>query len=380
MSDHPADHHPADHHPVDDHPVGDKAEDRQAHDDQAHDDHAHDDHAYSRLPIEDLYTWFAGETAPTSPLWQDICCWVAATPSVSRRLAALPGRKRQPNLFLGALRYLDAPLRPDDRLADWVAEHWPRVEALILARRTQTNDPGRCAVLAPLLASLPQPITLLELGASAGLCLWPDLYAYRYRVSDDTARPAAGAAGAAVDGDAVMDCVVEAGRPPGDVSDLRVSYRAGLDSNPLNPSDPDDVRWLRSLVWPGDESRERRLAAALALVGPRDTPMLTADLRARWTDLLSLAAESASTVLMHSATLAYLTRPERDEFVDQVGQMQGRRPDLRWVSFEGPGIITSVAGALTDVDAWQDRPNFVLALDGEPVARCGAHGSWVRWY
>jgi hypothetical protein len=148
----------------------------------------------------------------------------------------------------------------------------------------------------------------------------------------------------------------------------------------LNPSDPDDVRWLRSLIWPGDESRERRLAAALALVGPRDTPMLTADLRARWTDLLSLAAESASTVLMHSATLAYLTRPERDEFVDQVGQMQGRRPDLRWVSFEGPGIITSVAGALTDVDAWQDRPNFVLALDGEPVARCGAHGSWVRWY
>jgi hypothetical protein len=108
MSDQPVDHHPADDHPADDPPVGDKAEDRQAHDDQAHDDQAHDDHAYSRLPIEDLYTWFAGETAPTSPLWQDICCWVAATPSVRGRLAALPGRKRQPNLFLGALRYLDA--------------------------------------------------------------------------------------------------------------------------------------------------------------------------------------------------------------------------------------------------------------------------------
>ena len=151
-------------------------------------------------------------------------------------------------------------------------------------------------------------------------------------------------------------------------------------SNPLGPSDPDDVRWLRSLTWPGEEARERRLAAALALVGSRQTPMITGDLRHQWSDLLAIAPESQSTVLMHSATLAYLTRADREHFVHQVRQLQSRCPEVRWVSFEGPGIISSVAGRLTDVHAWQDRPNFVLALDGEPVARCGAHGTWVRWY
>ncbi len=340
-----------------------------------------DDHGYSRMPIGELYTWFAGEAAPTSPLWHDICAWVASTPSVNERLGSLPGRKRQPNLFLGALRYLDAPLTPSDRLADWIAEHWPRVEAVILARHTQTNDPGRCAVLAPLLASLPQPVALLEIGASAGLCLWPDLYAYRYSDPQGPSDTVVGAAVAAAEElPALMDCVVESGQPPGRVGDLRVNSRAGLDSNPLNPNDPDDVRWLRSLIWPGEQARERRLAEALALVGSRETPMITGDLRHHWSDLLSLASESRSTVLMHSATLAYLTRGERDRFEEQVRQLQSRRPDVRWVSFEGPGIVSSVAGKLMDADAWQDRPNFVLALDGEPVARCGAHGSWVRWY
>jgi Uncharacterized protein conserved in bacteria (DUF2332) len=34
-------------------------------------------------------------------------------------------------------------------------------------RATQTNEAGRCAVLLPVLAALPQPLALLDVGASA---------------------------------------------------------------------------------------------------------------------------------------------------------------------------------------------------------------------
>ena len=54
------------------------------------------------------------------------------------------------------------------------------MRATVLARATQTNEAGRCAVLLPFLAELPQPLALLEVGASAGLCLLPDRYSYRY--------------------------------------------------------------------------------------------------------------------------------------------------------------------------------------------------------
>ena len=58
--------------------------------------------------------------------------------------------------------------------------NWPAIEAELRTRSTQTNEAGRCAALLPVLAALPQPLALLEVGASAGLCLYPDRYAYRY--------------------------------------------------------------------------------------------------------------------------------------------------------------------------------------------------------
>ena len=51
-------------------------------------------------------------------------------------------------------------------------------------RRTQTNEPRRCATLLPALAQLDGPLALLEVGASAGLCLYPDRYSYRYDGGD----------------------------------------------------------------------------------------------------------------------------------------------------------------------------------------------------
>jgi len=48
------------------------------------------------------------------------------------------------------------------------------------ARRTQTNEAARCAVLLPALALLPGPLALIVVGASAGLTLLVDRYSYDY--------------------------------------------------------------------------------------------------------------------------------------------------------------------------------------------------------
>ncbi|WP_410901039.1 DUF2332 family protein, partial [Pseudoalteromonas sp. SIMBA_162] len=57
-----------------------------------------------------------------------------------------------------------------------LAQHGGAIRALMLARSTQTNEPGRCAVLLPALASIRGKIALIEVGASAGLCLLMDKY------------------------------------------------------------------------------------------------------------------------------------------------------------------------------------------------------------
>ncbi len=329
-----------------------------------------DAHAYATMPIPALYRWFAGEADPTSPTWGALCRWIAADEALCARLDSLPGRKRQPNLFLASLRYHDAPTLIGGRaFAGWVDEHWDALRATILARATQTNEPGRCAVLAPLLAGLPQPIALLEVGASAGLCLIPDRYRYRGPSGHVEA-------GSAATPDApVLACTV-AGRPPGRPRDLVIGHRAGLDVHPLSAADHGDARWLRALVWPGEDDREARLTDALAVAALAPPQVrrgaLPDDLDAFLADGLARAADTGATpVLMHSATLAYLTRPERDAVVEVV-----RASGVRWVSYEGPSVLTSLRRRLPD----DPRPHFVAALDGEPVARCSLHGAWVEWF
>ena len=105
---------------------------------------------------------------------------VASDPEALRFLDELPVSKRHPQLLLAAVRYLGADPATYEELRTWVLEHRSQVAGVMLRRQPQVNDFGRCASILPLLAALPQPLALLEVGASAGLCLFPDWYQYEY--------------------------------------------------------------------------------------------------------------------------------------------------------------------------------------------------------
>lgn len=133
------------------------------------------------LSTAENYRRFATrETRGRSPLYEQLAGGVADDPDLLEFLADLPREKRQPNLLLAAVRYLAGLQLGYDAFRSVVLDRRDEVSATMLARRTQTNEPARCATLLPALASLRQPLALLEVGASAGLCLLPDRYAYEY--------------------------------------------------------------------------------------------------------------------------------------------------------------------------------------------------------
>ncbi len=104
---------------------------------------------------------------------------MAEDPEVLELLAMLPTGKRQPNLVFAAARWHGSGTGPYDALRNTLLRRWEDGRATVLERSTQTNEVGRCATLLPSLARLPQPLALLEVGASAGLCLFHDRYSYR---------------------------------------------------------------------------------------------------------------------------------------------------------------------------------------------------------
>lgn len=97
-------------------------------------------------------------------------------------------------------------------------------------------------------------LALVEVGPSAGLNLLWDRYGYDY-----------GAAGqwGDLDSPVRIESAVRAGNPPLPDETPPVASRVGIDLNPLDVTDPDDARWLRSLVWPEHDERHRVLANAI---------------------------------------------------------------------------------------------------------------------
>jgi hypothetical protein len=298
-----------------------------------------------------------------SPSYEAICHAVAADGAMVARLNALAPPKRQPNLLLGAVRFLDGPVDDPAGFLRFVAAEWDEVSAVMLARRTQTNEPGRCATLLPLLASLPQPLALVEVGASAGLCLFPDRYSYRYLTDSGEHRLG--------DGDVELTCAVT-GPAPLPTALPRVAWRAGLDLNPLHLDVEDDRRWLASLIWPEQTDRARHFAQASAMIAASPARIDTGDLLVDLPRLVADAPADATLVVFHSAVLAYLGPDDRDAFAEVIAGIRTTR-DLHWISNEAPGVVRGA-----DIDP-RPRGRFVLAHDRTPVAVTGPHGQSLDW-
>jgi hypothetical protein len=118
-----------------------------------------------------VYLNFADREAHgRSALYETLARGVANDVRTLFMLAKLPRAKQQPNLLFAAVKYLYGAPESWEQLRALLDEHFDEIGGVIMAQSTQTNEPARCATLVPLLARLPQPLALLEVGAAAGLC------------------------------------------------------------------------------------------------------------------------------------------------------------------------------------------------------------------
>ncbi|HZQ28951.1 MAG TPA: DUF2332 domain-containing protein [Acidimicrobiales bacterium] len=242
---------------------------------------------------------------------------------------------------------------------DVVAE---RAEALALDMQAgvQTNEVGRAASLSAALHWIGGPVVLLEVGASAGLNLWLD----RFRVE-------AGAVAWGPPGSPVrLAGQFSSGRPP--AGPVEIVERRGSDLNPLDAGNEGDRRLLRSFVWPEHHERRARLDAAFSVAGP--LTLDRADACSWLGSQLAALRPGASTVVMHSVVMPYLSRAERDEvraIISEAGERASASDGARlaWLSFEPRGFDPDMHVV---VSRWPEG-------DRTLVARSRAHGQDVRW-
>ncbi|RJQ71526.1 DUF2332 domain-containing protein [Pseudonocardiaceae bacterium YIM PH 21723] len=297
------------------------------------------------VTVADVYRHFAEvEAPPLSTHYALLAKAVVADRPLCDRIAQLPPRCWQPNLLLGAVRLHIGHIAGDgEEFVRLAHAHWPEVSAIMRRRFTQTNEVARCGALLPALNRIPGPLALIEVGCSAGLNLLLDRYHYRY-----------GEVSVGVPGSPVqIDIEVRPGAPvPGGLPEI--AWRRGIELNPIDLENTEDVRWLQALIWPGRPQRAGRLAAAIELARTDPPPVSPGDLFDLLPEVVAQVPAGATPVVMHSAVLYYLGERQQ-EFIDLVRESGARR-----VALEGGNGVQSQ-----------------VTLDDEVVASADAHANWL---
>jgi hypothetical protein len=314
------------------------------------------------------YERFATEEARgASPIYEHLALAVAGSPDLLTFLSSVPADRRQPNLFLAAVRHISGVPRNGHEMEQIVRAHAPRVREVMLSKTTQTNEPARCSVLLPVLAGLREPLALIEVGASAGLCLLLDRYRYdygRHRIEPPSTELLAVAP--------IFECTANAATPVPSALPT-IGWRLGLDLNPLDVNSPVEMDWLETLVWPGQARRAQNLRAAIEVARAYPPEVCRGDLRVDLPAIAALAPKNLRLVVYHTAVLGYVTsQSDREKFAEAV-----RRTGALWISNETPSVFPDLARTAPPPPS---PGHFLLAIDGKPAAWTGPHGHSIHWF
>lgn len=326
----------------------------------------------TREEVAERYARFARLEAPgRSALYEDWANGVATDASACDVIGRLPADRRQPPLVFALARLRGAPETGGyAAFADWLLDHGDQLVADASVRSLQTNEPQRSAVLLAALSSIEGPIALIELGASAGLCLLPDRYSYRY----------AGAAAVALDpadgeSSVVLSCDLRGERVPA-LRMPEVVWRAGLDLRPLDASDPEDRRFATALVWPGETGRVERIASALDIAAGEQVRIDPGDATdpAALVRLIDAAPAGATIVVTTPGLLPHVPRAGRERLFDTLGALRAER-GVNWISLDPPTLHDRWSTPVAP-EGW---PGFVLSLNRRVLAAADPLGAWVEW-
>ncbi len=321
-----------------------------------------------------------------SPLYARLCRGIASDPQVLALAAAVPPSQPAPNLLLAAVHYLllkgvkhplaafypslTSPPDPADTypaFQSFCLEYASDIRALLVSRRVQTNEVARSACLLPAFELVARqtaraPLSLIEIGASAGLNLLWDHYGYDYGNGRQYGVP---------DSPLQIPCALRGDLLPPFPSRLPdVAFRVGIDLNPVDAGDADAVLWLRALIWPEHHERVSRLNQALDIARAQRPKVLAGDALSLLPEVATRAAAETTLCVFHSVTIYQFSHEQRERLTALLLEVSTRRPVFR-ISLERPAasadhqlrLFSYVQGSTTE----------------QLLARCSAHGRWLEW-
>ena len=230
----------------------------------------------------------------------------------------------------------------------------------LLGSAPQTNEVRRSAVIIPALnmiaAWAKRPLSIMELGASAGLNLLNDQFA----VDTGTTRYGPNAPLFTLTPDWTGDCPAPA--------QVTIGDRRGVDLTPISATRPEDCERLMSYIWPDQQDRKTRTYSALQAARQANLTPDAGDAGDWLASALPRTNPDHMAVIYHTVAWQYFPKATKDTALNAMNTYGANRPLAR-VSMENDG---QGKGALVTLTIWPSAQEITLG-------RADFHGRWVDW-
>jgi hypothetical protein len=350
---------------------------------------AFDRRSRTREDLAAAFSYFGKVECPPldARIYAALCDSVAHDPDLLDLAASAPPDQPPANLLFAAVHYLllagenhelsawypelapgkaNSPESVGPVFRDFCLAHPARIRELIETRLIQTNVLQRTSGLLPSFARVfeaggRKPLSLLEIGASAGLNLNWDRFHYAY--SDGTRW---GSQSSPV----FIECELrEAGALAFLPAEIPVVDRLGVDLNPVDLSDRDEVRWLQALIWPDHKGRQERLMAGIRIANKNPTPLVKGDASEKLPSLMAQASPDTTLCVFGTFTLYQFPRDALMATLKAMQAASASRP-IHFISIEG----AADPGPEVQWTSYADEKRTTTLL-----ARCNPHGRWLHW-
>ncbi|SFJ30333.1 hypothetical protein SAMN04487936_101601 [Halobacillus dabanensis] len=288
-----------------------------------------------------------------------------------------------PNLLLGAVHYLllkgtDHQLQEyypsivkepqkDSHLfetfKDFCFRNTSKIKNILKNKRVQTNEVRRCAYLYPIFGFIYQqtnkPLSLIEIGTSAGLQLLWDQYSYSYGNEQVYGNK-----------DSYVHLIsnVREGEVPTHLlsSIPPVNDRRGMDLHVSDLTNIEDYLWLKALIWPEHEDRLSNFEAAVKQLRLHPPHLIEGDGVGLLTEVIEEIPTDTTLCIFHTHVANQMPNTVKESLIHKVKEIGNQRDVFH--------IYNNMEDRNLHVDS---------VVNGEfkkrTVGGTDGHGRWFDW-
>jgi len=290
---------------------------------------------------------FGEESAASSPLYSFLSGQISKSDWMLALLSNARPDQPAPNLLFGAVHFL-LKVNPTHALAnfypslsespqfykksflpflDFCQEFEAAIQEMLKNKRVQTNEVARSAILMPAIAYVSshfkgQALSIVDVGASAGLNLLWDRFSYLYE-NEKGQQIFIGPQASKLQLHTTLQGKLAPGLPK---IFPAIHHRVGIDLNPLGPINKEDQAWLYALIWPEYNNRRQNLKAAINIWKKHPQEVIKGNAVKRLPEIALMSPQESPLLILSSLTLYQFSSDEKHAWAETLSSISQKRP------------------------------------------------------